>query len=75
MTTAPQRGNSNVMPYEERKTIRVLVDGDMLRGVSAYDVLEGWADVLIWDDDGNALHDGESFVTKRVFGKVEVKSA
>ena len=77
-TTPPLKGSVNGehgLPKIVPVNIRVFVDGDMPRGVVAYDVLEGWADVLCWDDDGNPLHNGEDFVSQRVYGKVEVKGA
>ena len=61
------------LPVVEGKTVRVLLDGDMLRGIVSFDADEGRADVLLWDDQGNALHNGEFFVTQRMFGKIEVR--
>lgn len=78
MTPIPPQGSVNGehgFPKVVAPNIRILINGDMPRGVSAYDVLGGWVDVLVWDDDGRPMHNGEDFVTQRVFGKVEVKEA
>lgn len=63
------------LPIVDGKTVRVFVDGDMPRGVQSWNAEEGWADVLIWNDDGTPLFDGENYVTQRVTGRVEVKPA
>lgn len=63
------------LPVIVARHIRVLIDGDMLRGVVSFGADEGWADVLVWDDAGDVLHDGENFVTQRRFGVVEVVGA
>ena len=55
--------------------VRVLVDGDMPRGVVAYDIVAGWAEVIIFDDEGRPLHDGVNLITQRIYGHVEVKRA
>lgn len=60
------------LPTVVAQNVRVFVDGDMHRGVVSWDAGEGWADVLIWNDDGHPLHDGENYVTQRMFGLVEV---
>jgi hypothetical protein len=77
MTLTPPRKGSvdglHGLPSVDAKRIRVLIAGDMLRGVVSYDCDEGWADVLVWGDDGNVLHDGENFVTQRRHGVVEVR--
>jgi len=61
------------LPAIKAETVRVTIDGDMLRGVVAYDCDEGWADVLVWDDAGQTLHNGEFFVTHRISGKIEAR--
>lgn len=77
--TAPPRKASvdglHGLPIIDGRVVRVFVDGDMPRGVVSYDCDEGWADVLIWDDEGGPLTDGENFITRRLFGRVEVKAA
>lgn len=76
--TAPDRGSVEGQygfPRLPGAKFRVFVDGDMPRGVVAYDVIEGWAEVLQWDDEGHVLHNGEDFVKTRIHGKVEVREA
>lgn len=79
MTQHPPRKGSvdglHGLPVVQGRTLRVLIDGDMLRGVVSFDADEGWVDALIWDDAGKPLHDGENFVTQRRFGAVEVRAA
>lgn len=78
MTDAPRKGSVDGLhglPIIEGRAVRIFVDGDMPRGVVSYDCDAGWADVLVWDDDGGPLSDGENFITRRLFGKVEAKSA
>lgn len=77
--TAPPRQGSVEGQYGfaivDAKRIRVLIDGDMPRGVAAYNIDEGWADVLTYDEQGALVTNGAGrFVTKRVAGKVEVKA-
>ena len=81
MTDIPRQGSVNgecglpAMSLDERKAIRVTVNGDMPRSVVAFDADAGWVDVIQWDDDGRPLHNGEDFVTQRLHGTVEVRSA
>lgn len=79
MTTFPPRKGSvdglHGLPVIQARLIRVFVNGDMPRGVVSYDCDEGWADILVWNDSGRPLHDGENFVVQRVAGVVEVKRA
>ncbi len=63
------------LPAIKGESVRVIVDGDMLRGVVSYDCDEGWADILEWDDDGKPLHNGEYYVTRRIHGVVEARTA
>lgn len=70
----PRKGKVDDMPPCVVRNMRVFVNGDMPRGVTAYDADEGWADVLIWNDEGAPMHNGEGFVTQRLFGKIEVKA-
>jgi len=62
-------------PIVDAKTIRITIDGDMPRGVAAWDCDAGWADVLDYDENG-ALRwaDHGRFVTRRVVGKVVVRT-
>ncbi|MEN9924166.1 MAG: hypothetical protein RL268_292 [Pseudomonadota bacterium] len=76
--TAPRKASVDGLhglPTIKGESVRVMVDGDMLRGVVSYDCDEGWADVLEWDDGGHPLHNGEYFVTQRLYGKIEVREA
>lgn len=75
MTNAPRKGSVDGLHgllVIEGRAVRVYVDGDMPRGVVSWDCDGGWADVLIWDDEGTPVSDGENFVTKRVFGTIKV---
>lgn len=76
--TAPRKGSVDGLhglPRIHGKMIRVFVDGDMPRGVVSFDCDAGWCDVLVWNDVGRPLFDGENFVTQRLTGKVEVREA
>ena len=53
---------------EDADRWRVHVDGEAYRGVVAYDIPEGWADVQAHDDDGRC----EPGVLRRYFGQVKV---
>lgn len=73
---APRAGSIDGLPGLPRvevAKIRVFVDGDMPRGVYAFNADEGWAEVLVYGDDGRPLHNGEHLVVQRVFGKVEAR--
>ena len=76
--TIPRQGSANGehgFPVVEGKNLRVCVDGDMHRGVAAYDIDEGWADIIELDDHGLTVWlDKAAGVRKlkRYRGKVEV---
>lgn len=73
--TTPRRGSVDGLhnlPVVRAESARVLVDGDMLRGVVSFDCDEGWAEILVWNDEGHALFDGENYLTRRVHGVIEV---
>lgn len=76
MTLAPRRcstdGRWGYPKPEDASRLRVLIDGDMLRGVVAYDVDEGWADVLLWGDDGDPVMRDGQFVATRRTGQIKV---
>lgn len=74
--TIPRQGSVNGeygFPVVEAITIRVFVNGDMPRGVVAYDVDAGWADVLLYDEQGGLVRNGNYFLTQRRTGVVEVR--
>ena len=78
MTAPPRKGSVDGLhglPVINASLIRVFVDGDMPRGVVSFNCDEGWCDVLVWDDAGRIVNDGENFVTQRVHGRVEVRAA
>ena len=78
MTFPPRKGSvdgAHGLPVIRAKLVRVFVNGDMPRGVVAYDCDAGWADVLVWDDAGHVLSDGEHYLTQRVRGRVTVTRA
>jgi len=78
MTSPPRKGSVDGLhglPIIQARLVRIFVDGDMPRGVVSYDCDQGWCDVLVWDDAGCVVNDGENFVTQRVYGKVEARSA
>lgn len=76
MTLAPRRcstdGRCGYPQPTDPARLRVLIDGDMLRGVVAYDIDEGWADVLLWDEDGNPVMRNGQFVATRRSGVIKV---
>ena len=51
------------------------LDGKVLANVTAASTLQGWADVLVTDEDGNgqATADRSTFATRRLYGVVEIK--
>jgi len=53
-----------------RPRLRVLLDGDSLRDVIAYDCDAGWIVVLKHDDSGNRMTEGDCFIAERRHGKV-----
>lgn len=79
MTTSPPRRGSvdglHGFPVVEARLVRVFVNNDMPRGVVSYDCYAGWADVLVWNDDGDPVTDGENFIVRRLFGNIEVFEA
>lgn len=76
--TLPRQGSVNGeynFPVLDMKHYRVTIDGDMPRGLAAWNVDEGWADVLVRDETGTLVMNGAGgFVTKRVTGKIEVRA-
>lgn len=76
--TIPRTGSVNGeygFPIVEAKRIRVYIDGDMPRGVVAYNLNEGWADILTYDEQGALVTNGiGGFIARRVTGKVEVRA-
>lgn len=73
--TVPRKGSNeglHGLPLVEGKAVRVTIDGDMPHGVVSWNADEGWADVVMWNDDGSPIHNGEAIVTQRVFGNVQV---
>ncbi|WP_022684548.1 hypothetical protein [Sphingobium bisphenolivorans] len=75
MTPAPPRLSLNGehgFPSDDRisAVVKVSVDGDLLRSVIAYDVIDGWVDVIAIDDAGKPLSHAQQWVTRRVHGDV-----
>lgn len=79
MTTLPRQGSVEGQygfPVVDARGLRVFIDGDMPRGVAAWDCDAGWADVLVYLEDGSFKVDPTGrVVTRRVTGKVEVREA
>lgn len=79
MTTLPRQGSVNGeygFPVIDARRLRVFIDGDMPRGVAAWDCDAGWADILAHHEDGSFVRDPAGrFITRRVTGKVEVRAA
>ena len=77
MTKAPPRLSANGeygLPVNRTITsrIRAFVDGDFLRHLIAYDMEAGWVEVIEHDENGFLTHRDGEWVTRRIFGKVEV---
>lgn len=75
MTQAPPRmatdGRVGFPRPADDADIRVFIDGDLKRGVVAYDMVAGWADVILWREDGKAqLTDTGDFIAHRYRGKI-----
>ena len=75
MTQAPPRlatdGRKGFPRPARSADVRVYIDGDLKRGVVAYDMIEGWADVILWREDGMACFtDGGDFIAQRYRGKI-----
>ena len=75
MTQSPPRlatdGREGFPNPVDAQSIRVYIDGDLKRGVVAYDMIEGWADVIAWDEDGEPrLTDTGDYIAQRYRGKI-----
>jgi hypothetical protein len=79
VTTLPRQGSCEGQygfPIVDGRRLRVFIDGDMPRGVAAWDCDAGWADVLVRREDGSVKLDAAGrFITRRVSGKIEVRKA
>jgi len=75
VTQAPQRiatdGREGFPCPLDSGAIRVYINGDLKRGVVAYDMIEGWADVIAWDEQGEPrLTDTGDYIAQRYRGKI-----
>lgn len=53
--------------------IHILIDGDLKRGVVAYDQDAGWADVVLWDDAGQPVWKDDTYCRTRYHGDIRVE--
>jgi hypothetical protein len=53
--------------------IRILINGDLKRGVIAYDQDAGWADVVLWDDHGQPVWKDGDYCRTRYHGDIRVE--
>lgn len=67
---APDRLDSATCDPALACRIRVTVDGDMLRCVTAYDASAGWVEILAHADNGFLEHCDGDFVKRRIYGKI-----
>ena len=70
--TVPRAFDLREHPGFDASWLRVFIDGDMPRGVIAWNADEGWAEVMVWNDDGTAVGGASDPQTRRVYGKVNV---
>jgi hypothetical protein len=68
--SAPDRLNGAACDPALASRIRVFVDGDMLRCVTAYDIPAGWVEIIAHGDNGFLQHCDGEWVTRRVHGKI-----
>ena len=52
--------------------LRILVDGDMLRGVLAYDMEAGWVEVAETNGRGEYVRMNGQYIARRIIGAVKV---
>jgi hypothetical protein len=71
MTDAPRK-----LAIEEdvgtgiRQSIRIYIDGDIMRDVIAYDCDAGWIMHIVHNDAGERVGDGENWIIRRLYGHV-----
>jgi len=74
MTTAPRRITmGDDTPTDIRDQVLVLLDGDRLRDVIAYDVDEGWVMHVKHDDAGERVSSGDCYTVHKVYGSVDTR--
>lgn len=76
MTEAPRRlatdGREGFPTPSNADAVRVYIDGDLKRGVIAYDALAGWVDVIMWDQDGvPVVTDDGDYIAQRYRGTIK----
>ncbi len=78
---APRKGSIDgryglpIVPAEIGRGLQVSVDGDVKRGVAAYDMDEGWADIPMRTDQGHFIQRSDGRPPDpcvRIWGKVQV---
>ena len=71
MTPGPRRiAIGDDTPDDVRDRVLVLIDGDRMRDVVAYDVDEGWVMFVRHDDAGARIREGEYYTVCRQRGNV-----
>lgn len=65
-------GRSGFVPPHDPYVYRVFIDGDMKRGVNAFDLDEGWIEIAIFDDNGKHIEKDGDFFYRRCYGDIIV---
>ena len=72
MTKAPRRldvdeqTNTGIRPR-----LSITLDGDRVRDVVAYDCDAGWLMCIVHNDAGNRMTDGENYIIRKAYGRVD----
>lgn len=72
MRLSADRKSPHYRPEIVGKAMAV-VDGMVVRGCVELDTDEGWADLLMTDDIGRPLVDGERWALQRLTGKISIE--
>lgn len=75
MTSKGSIDGQHGLPKVKADSVRILIDGDMPRGVVAWNAEEGWADILDRDEHGSFVQIDGKTRTRRIYGKIEVREA
>lgn len=74
MQDAPVRlsanGEHGFPTIDNKSQVRVTIDGDSRRLVIAYDMEEGWVEIVRADDNGQPVVHDDSYLCQREYGDV-----
>lgn len=72
MVTIPRKASAKTHPELCRPVIMISIDGQCSREVLAYDMDEGWADVVARDEDGHIIAKYGQLQSNRRYGVIRV---